>query len=65
MARLQDRQPGASGRIAQVDSRKRLTVTEMTPGGLYRVTVRPGGAILLEPVVAVTLAELRARGIRP
>lgn len=49
----------------QADSRKRLTVTEMTPGGLYRVTVRPGGVIVLEPVVAVPLSEARSRGMRP
>lgn len=63
MAARRSRAIDPSQRIAQVDSRKRLTVTEMEPGELYRVEVLTGGVIVLRPMVVLTKAEAVSRGM--
>lgn len=59
--------PSTAGRLVQVDARKRLTVAEMQPGGLYLVTTHDDGTIILEPAVAMSVREAKARtlGRRP
>ena len=52
-------------RLVQVDARKRLTVAETIPGALYTLRISDSGTITLEPAVVVTLAELRARRVKP